>query len=156
MIVMRGLEFLPTEGRPPCEFPEVEPIPRFFRPARGRLTPRPSSRRSTSDKTGQGTREMWRRVLIKKYGRICHICLAAGITDTRATIDLDLKYPEPLSFTRDHIKPRSQGGRDTRVNQRPAHKICNERRGNRPMTAEAAAGWSWVTYRVAPSEAPAL
>jgi len=149
VIIMRGLEYLPTDGRPPCDFPELVPIPLRFRPRPGRLhrAPRPSSRRSTSDKTGQGTRDMWRRVLVAKYGRVCHICWAAGVTDQRATIDLELKWPHPQCFTRDHIKPRSQGGRDTKRNQRPAHKLCNERRGHRPMSNEAARAWSWVTYR---------
>lgn len=108
---------------------------------------RTSDRRSTSDKTGQHTRAKWRRVLLKKYGPLCHICLAAGVTDHRAIILVDALWPAPLSFTRDHLKPRSLGGRDSMANQRPAHRLCNERRGNRVMSPEGAREWTHVTYQ---------
>jgi len=54
-------------------------------------------------------------------------------------IDLELRWPHPQSFTRDHVRPRSLGGRDSLANQRPAHKLCNEKRGNKPLTRSEAA-----------------
>lgn len=91
----------------------------------------PSARRSTSDKTGQATRARIRRALLKRYGPYCWLCLAGGKTEAEAEIDLELRFPDPLCFTRDHVKPRSKGGSDAIANQRPAHKVCNESRGNR-------------------------
>jgi 5-methylcytosine-specific restriction endonuclease McrA len=133
----RGLHFL--TDRPGCHFPTFEIMPRYWRPARRKLErrPQPSSRRSTSDKTGEATRRRIREALLRRYGPLCHLCLAGGVTDSRAVIDLDLKWPHPQCFTRDHIKPRSLRGTNSIRNQRPAHKICNERRGNRPLTREA-------------------
>ena len=108
--------------RPPCAFPAPRlTTVRHLAPI---TTPRLSSRRSTSDKMGQHTRARWRRLLVAKYGATCHIC-AGGI-------DLDVRWPDPKCFTRDHVKPRRDGGRDTIRNQRPAHKVCNESRGTKP------------------------
>jgi hypothetical protein len=44
-------------------------------------------------------------------------------------IDLRLKYPHPMSATADHVKALANGG-DLLGKMRPAHKVCNERRGN--------------------------
>jgi len=128
----RGLAYLAP--RPACDFPAFVPAPpRRMKPGRTVKVPL-SSRRSTSDKTGEATRRRHREALVKKWGAVCHICWAAGITDQRAIIDLTLRWPDPGCFTRDHIKPRSLGGRDYLSNQRPAHKLCNEKRGNKPLT----------------------
>jgi 5-methylcytosine-specific restriction endonuclease McrA len=192
VITMRGLEFLPVNGRPPCDFPSFERMPVRFEKRPGNLNqaPRPtprtaaalermaaeilrdgqeaalaaimpadtrsSDRRSTSDKTGQATRAAWRVRLVKRYGAMCHICLAAGVTDWRAVIDLELAHPAPLSFSRDHLKPRSLGGNDTTRNQRPAHRLCNNRRGSRLMTPEGAKAWTWTTYRASAETVPAV
>lgn len=127
--------------RPGCEFPAFErigaprlPLASRRRNANGRV--RSSDRRSTTDKTGEATRRRIREALIKKHGPICHICLFNGITDQRALIDLSLRWPDPRSFVRDHVKPRSLKGSDSIRNQRPAHKLCNERRGNKPLARE--------------------
>jgi 5-methylcytosine-specific restriction endonuclease McrA len=136
----RGLFFLAP--RPECEFPSFLPVPQWARPARrehNRGRTQPSSRRSTSDKTGEATRRRLREALVGKWGPVCHICWSAGVTDHRAVIDLELKWPHPQSFTRDHVRPRSLGGRDSLANQRPAHKVCNEKRGNKPLTRSEAA-----------------
>lgn len=53
--------------------------------------------------------------LVKLYGRVCWICgsrIAKG------------------KLTRDHVIPRSKGGSDHSDNLRPAHKSCNQERGN--------------------------
>jgi len=108
--------------RPPCPLP----APRLVTPWLPPLpTPKSSDRRSTSDKTGQATRLRWRLKLVARYGAVCHLC---GLP-----IDLELRWPNPLCFVRDHVRPRSRGGPDTLRNQRPAHKRCNESRGNKPL-----------------------
>lgn len=122
----RGLHFLAP--RPECEFPDFVPWPKRWDVHGRRLRvarPRLSDRRSTSDKTGQATRERIRRTLIWRYGSTCHLC--------RKPIDLTLKWPDPGCFTRDHLKPRSKGGSNAIGNQRPAHKLCNESRGNKHL-----------------------
>lgn len=54
---------------------------------------------------------------------ICQIC--------ETPIQPDLRYPEPLSPSIDHITPLSLGGADNAPNKRATHLICNIRRGNR-------------------------
>jgi len=59
---------------------------------------------------------------LRNEARVCAIC---GLP-----IDPDLRSPHPLSFTLDHIIPLSMGGaRDDPANARPAHRICNMKRG---------------------------
>lgn len=89
--------------------------------------PKPKQRGSV-DKTGEATRARLRRVLIKKYGPFCWLC--------GKPIDLTIKHPDPWSFSRDHVIPRSKGGTDAIRNQRPAHRICNQKRGNKPAPEE--------------------
>lgn len=50
-------------------------------------------------------------------------------------IDRTLPYTHPMSWTADHVKPRSKGGAliDT-TNLRAAHRRCNSARGNREST----------------------
>lgn len=135
---MRGMEYL--TDRPRCELPEVVRINRWHRPpardrSQGRAEPRRRSndRRSSMDKTGQATRLAQRVQILAVYGNICHICVANGITDHRATIDLLLPWPDVRCFTRDHVIPRSKGGSDEIWNLRPAHHECNRDRGNGPV-----------------------
>lgn len=52
-----------------------------------------------------------------------------GICDVE--IDPQLKHPDPMSVSLDHVIPLSLGGPHTRANTRPAHLQCNIRRGNR-------------------------
>lgn len=49
------------------------------------------------------------------YGTRCHLCQRPGAT------------------TADHIVPRSRGGEDSLDNLRPAHALCNSRRGDRSI-----------------------
>lgn len=129
MIDMRGLEYL--TDRPMCQFPTLVPIPRRQGVGRGReRKPRNNDRRSSMDKTGQATRRRQRDLIIKTWGRVCHICWAKGITDQRAVIDLELAWPDPRCFTRDHMVPRSLGGSDDISNLRAAHNECNRDRNN--------------------------
>lgn len=56
------------------------------------------------------------RATLDQYGPQCHLC----------------RDPAPAT-TADHIIPRSRDGPDTLANLRPAHKRCNQRRGNRTL-----------------------
>jgi len=112
-----GRCMLPPEIRKP---PPPLPV-QLYVPVRVPVVPS-SSRRSTSDKTGQATRARFKAAVLKRWGPVCWLC--------GEVIDLELPWPNPACFTRDHVKPRSLKGSDSIRNQRPAHKVCNERRGN--------------------------
>ena len=56
------------------------------------------------------------------YGWTCGICHEA--------IDPLVRYPDPDCGTIDHIIPLSRGGRHVWQNCQPAHKHCNEEKGN--------------------------
>jgi hypothetical protein len=101
--------------------------------------------RGTEDKTGEATRARIRTKLLKRWGPYCHLCLLWGATKDAALIDLTLKFPDPLCFTRDHVKPRSlKGAVHAVVNQRPAHNRCNTFRGNKTMEQIAECRPAWV------------
>ena len=53
--------------------------------------------------------------VLNTYGDVCHLC------------------NKPGADTADHLIPRSLGGDNSIDNQRPAHRSCNSRRGNRPL-----------------------
>ncbi len=66
------------------------------------------------------------RAWLKAQGRPCHICGRA--------IDYSLPAGHPMSFEVDEIVPVSKGGSPIdRSNVAPAHRICNERRGNKSL-----------------------
>lgn len=68
------------------------------------------------------------RAWLKAQGLPCHICGMA--------IDYDLPAGDPMSFEVDEIVPVSKGGSPIdRANVAPAHRICNERRGNKSLAA---------------------
>ena len=78
------------------------------------------------------SREKWRRAndrrkgkeeAIESHGSTCGLC--------QEPIDLKLRYPQPMSFTVDHIIPLSLGGADIPENRQPAHLECNLIKGNR-------------------------
>lgn len=47
-------------------------------------------------------------------------------------IDYNLKYPDLMSFTLDHIIPLKRGGRDTLDNGQAAHFKCNRAKSAGP------------------------
>lgn len=60
------------------------------------------------------------------YGRdgwTCGIC--------QQPVDPDLRHPDPMSPSLDHIVPLSLGGRHSRANTQLAHLLCNIRKGAR-------------------------
>jgi hypothetical protein len=54
--------------------------------------------------------------------------------------DLCVHCGQPGARSVEHVRPRSWGGLDTLDNCRPAHLLCNLRRGTLPMT-----GWEQPT-----------
>lgn len=66
------------------------------------------------------------REWLRSQGLPCHICGRA--------IDYTLPARHPMSFEVDEVVPVSKGGSPyDRANVAPAHRICNERRGNRDL-----------------------
>lgn len=66
------------------------------------------------------------RAWLKAQGRPCHLCGRA--------IDYSLPAGHPMSFEVDEIVPVSKGGSPIDPgNVAPAHRICNERRGNKAL-----------------------
>lgn len=69
-----------------------------------------------------------RRTLIARLkatgNNVCWIC--------GKPINMDLKYPDPMSWSCDEYIPVSLGGSGMEFsNLREAHLVCNERRGNK-------------------------
>lgn len=57
------------------------------------------------------------RAILSRGNPVCHLC---GIS-----IDMALKYPDPMSFVVDHVIPLAQGGDDILANKAPSHATCN-------------------------------
>lgn len=98
------------------------PRKRGTRPKRTNAGPRPGY----DDKRYRAMRE----VLKRTSNNICHVC--------KHPIDLQLKYPHPLSWSCDHVIPRSSLTADDPrqwhiSNAVPAHLFCNESRGAKPI-----------------------
>lgn len=78
-----------------------------------------------------GSRRANLRAWLKAQGRPCHIC--------RMPIDYGLPAGDPMSFEVDELIPVSRGGDPLdRANVDAAHRICNQRKGNR-MPGDAGA-----------------
>ena len=73
------------------------------------------------------------RAWLRAQGLPCAIC--------GRPIDYSLQAGDPMSFEVDEIVPVSRGGSSIdRANVQPAHRICNQRRGNRMPGDAGAAG----------------
>lgn len=68
------------------------------------------------------TESVDRNLIYTRDDRICQICLQ--------TIDSSLQWPDPQSFSIDHIIPISKGGTHTYANVQSAHLLCNIKKGN--------------------------
>lgn len=104
------------------------PRRRVPRPKRTTAGPRPGY----DDKRYRAMREELKRT----SNNICHVC--------KHVIDLQIKYPHPLSWSCDHVIPRARLAPDDYrhwhiSNARPAHLFCNESRGAKPVEADPAA-----------------
>ena len=80
------------------------------------------------------------RLELRKWDHICHA------PDCRQPIDMQLKYPHPLSWSADHIVPKSmlQPG-DVRLwhisNLQAMHLTHNQSRGNKTMPKTRPLDW---------------
>ena len=76
------------------------------------------------NKNGNARRKV--RAWLKAQGLPCHLCGMA--------IDYDLPAGDPMSFEVDEIIPVSKGGSPfDGANVAPAHRICNQKRGNKDI-----------------------
>jgi 5-methylcytosine-specific restriction endonuclease McrA len=82
---------------------------------------------SKNPRYANGSRRRDIRAWLKSKGDPCHIC--------GQPIDYSLPAGDPMSFEVDEIVPVSKGGSPIdRGNVAPAHRICNQRRGNKPLS----------------------
>jgi hypothetical protein len=65
----------------------------------------------------------------------------------RQPIDMTLKYPDPMSPCRDHIRQKRDGGTNHGDNLRVVHLVCNARR-RRAVHEKAHAPQRLKGYRV--------
>ena len=85
-----------------------------------------------------GTRRNKLRKRVAELGLPCHLCgRPIDYTLTTWTDPKDGRVKRhPMSFELDEIVPVSKGGDPFDFeNVAPAHRICNQRRGNRPVEA---------------------
>lgn len=64
-----------------------------------------------------------RLAIFERDGWTCWLC--------SDFVDPNLRYPNPMSASLDHVVPISLDGPHTEENARCAHLLCNARRGNR-------------------------
>jgi 5-methylcytosine-specific restriction endonuclease McrA len=106
-------------------FESIAPNARYCsnscRRALARKAPGEHARRRSAEKV----RRMRPRIL-ERFGMVCYLC-------TRP-IPFDTTSMHPAALTLDHVVPIAQGGRDTEDNLRPAHRACNEDKGERYPT----------------------
>jgi len=60
-------------------------------------------------------------------------------TPLERPVDAELRFPDPLSASLDHVLPLARGGRHTRENVRLTHLRCNVRRGATTLLAQSEA-----------------
>ena len=87
----------------------------------GKRQPAEAMRRRSAKKV-----KRLRPVVLERYGRTCYLCTRPILYGTDSV--------HPLALTLDHLLPVSMGGRDVVDNLRPAHRACNEDKGERAPT----------------------
>ena len=86
-----------------------------------------TDKRPTNARSTNATR--WKRLRGRVFAEedVCHLCLRP--------VDKSLPHLDPGAPELDHIVPLSMGGdMFARENNRLAHRICNQRKGNRTTT----------------------
>lgn len=87
-----------------------------------------TTRRKTKRRAYEDPRYVRSRARLRTYDHVCHHC--------GYDIDMNLRHPHPLSWSCDHIVPKSMlDEKDDRnwhiSNLQAAHLRCNEARGNK-------------------------
>ena len=87
-----------------------------------------------ADRVGQnGTQFTKNKQIILKTQTVCGIC--------GQPVDMNLKYPDPLSPTIDHIIPLAKGGHPSDLsNLQLAHRWCNRQKGARLLQVQTGQG----------------
>jgi 5-methylcytosine-specific restriction endonuclease McrA len=68
--------------------------------------------------------------VLARDGLVCHICQHA--------IDPAIRGMNPMGLTFDHVIPLSKGGMHSEGNLRPAHRVCNLRKGAQVLGGDSA------------------
>lgn len=96
---------------------------------------------ASNPRTANGHARRRLRARLRSEGRPCHIC--------GQPIDYSLPAGDPMSFEVDEIVPVSRGGSPYDYgNVGAAHRVCNQRRGNRMPGDEGARGLPVVRTRL--------
>ena len=118
--------------------------------------------RGKDPRRASGTRRTKLRKRVAELGLPCHLCgRPIDYTLTTWTDPKDGRVKRhPMSFELDEIVPVSKGGDPLDFeNVAPAHRICNQRRGNKPVEAarrEASMGRRGkTTAQLVPDDEPA-
>lgn len=77
--------------------------------------------RRRAKKAGNGYEQYDRNDVYERDGGICCLC--------DEHVDITIRWPDPLSFSIDHIIPVSKGGADMLNNVQTAHLCCNISKG---------------------------
>ncbi|OZD23830.1 hypothetical protein CH253_08180 [Rhodococcus sp. 06-156-3C] len=75
-----------------------------------------------------------RRARLKRQSDVCWLC--------GEWIDPSLTYPDPMSFSADHVTPVSKGGHNLGP-LKAAHYGCNSSRGNRSPQGQSTGVWTF-------------
>jgi 5-methylcytosine-specific restriction endonuclease McrA len=82
-------------------------------------------KRAKSKRCGQLSPKVYAQV-VARDGWWCHLC--------GDLIDPNLSRFDRMAMTMDHLIPVSLGGSDDPGNLRPAHRSCNSKRSNKPLS----------------------
>lgn len=83
-----------------------------------------AGKRKGNPRRANGSRRSRLRARVAARGEPCHLC--------GCPIDYELPAGHPMSYELDELLPVSRGGDPLDIgNVAPAHRLCNQRRGNR-------------------------
>lgn len=123
-----------TRSCPICEgqFESSNPVQKYCSKRCARRTPallaakrRSKDVRRARQKQAPKVEAIYRTKVYARDGWICQLCMEP--------VDRDLKHPDPMSPSLDHILPLSLGGAHTMANVQLAHLACNVRKGAEPQ-----------------------
>ena len=127
---LKNRESIVAKRKARRQTPEFKAKMREYQQKYNALNPhktREGARRRRARVRNVETRPYSEAEVLEKYGLLCHIC---GVT---IDVDAPRKQGEGdawhMGLHIDHVVPISKGGSDTLDNVRPAHAICNLRKG---------------------------